>query len=192
MTSRREVLTAVVVVGMSGRPLLAHAERVPRIGFVTTTPMFRDAFIDELRRLGYQDGRDIEIHWRPNPAGGRQDVEDLVKLSPACLVLAGPTNLGYGRELTSTIPIVTIDLETDPVADGIVRSLAHPGGNVTGISSITPNWLESRFSSSAMSYRRSNARRCSGRNLLARRSCGRHSLRRPRSGSPSCRSVFGR
>jgi putative ABC transport system substrate-binding protein len=114
-------------------PVPGEAEPVPRVGFVTTTPALRDAFVGALRRLGYQDGRNIAIDWRPNPDAEARDVEDLVKLKPDCLFLAGPVNLAHGRKLTNTIPIVTIDLESDPVASGVVSSLAHPGGNVTGI-----------------------------------------------------------
>jgi len=106
---------------------------VPRVGFVTVSPAFRDAFIDALRRLGYQDGQNIIIDWRPNPNAELRDVEDLVNLKPNLLFLAGPTNLAYARKLTTTIPIVAIDLESDPVVSGIAFSLAHPGGNVTGI-----------------------------------------------------------
>jgi hypothetical protein len=54
------------------------------VGFVTTEPAFRDTFVDALRRLAYQNGRNIIIDWRPNPHAGPRDVEDLVNLKPGC------------------------------------------------------------------------------------------------------------
>ena len=130
MNRRASVAAAMAVLVAA---LSARAQPHTRVGLVTTTPTFRDAFLDSLQRIGYQNGRNITIDWRPNPRGEAHDVEELVSLHPDCLVLAGPLNLAHGRRLTSTIPIVTIDLESDPVASGIVASLGRPGGNVTGI-----------------------------------------------------------
>ena len=130
MNRRASVAAAMVVLVAA---LSARAQPHTRVGLVTTTPTFRDAFLDSLQRIGYQNGRNITIDWRSNPRGEVRDVEELVSLHPDCLVLAGPLNLAHGRRLTSTIPIVTIDLESDPGASGIVASLGRPGGSVTGI-----------------------------------------------------------
>jgi len=111
------------------------AQPTPRVVLVTFTPATRDAFVTGLEELGYQDGRNITIDWRrPGPFGNPPpDLRDLVRRPPDCLLLAGPNNLSSGRKLTTTIPIVAIDLESDPVSSGVVASLARPGGNVTGI-----------------------------------------------------------
>jgi putative ABC transport system substrate-binding protein len=111
------------------------ADRVPMVVLVTFTPETRDAFVAGLEELGYQEGRNIVIDWRrPGQSGDAPpNLEDLVRLKPDCLLLAGPNNLAAGRKLTTTIPIIAIDLESDPVLSGLAASLAHPGGNVTGI-----------------------------------------------------------
>ncbi|HEX7785493.1 MAG TPA: hypothetical protein VF653_04660, partial [Methylomirabilota bacterium] len=68
-----------------------------------------------LRDLGYQEGRTVLVDWRRAPEDGAGDIDALVRLSAACLVLPGPFRLARGLSLTSTIPIIAIDLESDPV-----------------------------------------------------------------------------
>lgn len=114
-------------------PASLAADRIPKIGLVTNSPETRDAFVLGLTELGYREGENVELHWRRATEDGGRDLEELVRLEPACLVLPGPLRLAHGRRLTSTIPIVALDLESDPVGSGIVASLARPGGNVTGI-----------------------------------------------------------
>src|SRR5262245_55488741 len=86
------------------------AEPRPKVGFVATTPAFCDVFVRTLQELGYQEGRNIAIDWRRAPGGEAPDLEDLIKLKPACLVLPGPLNLLRAQKLTATIPIIAIDL----------------------------------------------------------------------------------
>lgn len=105
----------------------------PRVGLATTVPATRDAFVGGLQELGYEEGRNITVDWRRAPEAGGGDIEALVRQAPACLVLPGPFRLARGLALTTTIPIVALDLESDPVASRFVASLARPGGNVTGI-----------------------------------------------------------
>jgi len=114
-------------------PASLAADRIPKIGLVTNSLETRDAFVLGLTELGYREGGNVELHWRRATEDGGRDLQELVRLEPACLVLPGPLRLAHGRRLTSTIPIVALDLESDPVGSGIVASLARPGGNVTGI-----------------------------------------------------------
>lgn len=125
-------LVALWTVGALASTPLA-ADRIPKIGLVTTSPETRDAFVRGLAELGYRVGQNVELHWRRAAEDGGRDVQELVRLEPACLVLPGPLRLAHGRRLTTTIPIIALDLESDPVGGGIVASLARPGGNVTGI-----------------------------------------------------------
>src|SRR5215468_7091431 len=73
-------------------------------------------------------------------------VRELLNRNVAALVAIGPAALRAARDATDTVPIVAIDLETDPVAAGYARSLARPGGNVTGLfldqPGLTGKWLE--------------------------------------------------
>jgi len=139
MDRRRFLLTSVA--GALAAPRPAEAQQspstarafTPTVGMVTFTPAFHDSFVSALRQLGYEEGRNIVIDWRRSPTGEQPDLEDLIRRKPDCLLLAGATFVAHARTLNTSIPIVAIDLETDPLASGIVTSLAHPGGNLTGI-----------------------------------------------------------
>jgi len=132
---RRRRLAALLVLWVAGSiaPVGAAAADLPKIGLVTTSPATRDAFVQGLNELGYREGQNVELHWSRATEDGGDDLPELVRLKPACLVLPGPLRLAHGRRLTTTIPIIALDLESDPVGGGIVASLARPGGNVTGI-----------------------------------------------------------
>ena len=120
-------------------------KKVPRIGYVggtddpRTPGPFVDAFRQGLRDLGYIEGRNILIEYRS--AEGKQDrypslVTELVQLKVDVLVSAIPGVIRAAKQATKTIPIVMVT-PVDPVATGLVDSLARPGGNVTGITRLT-------------------------------------------------------
>src|SRR5262245_64113796 len=101
------------------------AQPTPRVVLVTFTPATRDAFVAGLEDLGYRDGRNVTIDWRrPGPFGNPPpDLRDLVRRPPECLLLGGPNNLAVGRKLTTTIPIVAIDLERSEEHTSELQSL---------------------------------------------------------------------
>ncbi len=116
--------------------------KIARVGFLSSTGDVRDpspsveAFRQGLRNLGYVEQKNILVEYRY--AEGQQDrlpelVAELVKLKPDVLVLTALTAVQAAKQVTKTIPIVMVIL-SDPVATGLVQSLAHPGGNITGIS----------------------------------------------------------
>ena len=115
----------------------------PTIGFLgATTPTiwspFVGAFLQRLRELGWVDGRDIAIEYRW--AEGRDDLyaafaAEFVQRRVDVIVTAGTTATMSVKNATSTIPIVFASAG-DPVRTGLVASLAHPGGNVTGLSNM--------------------------------------------------------
>ena len=135
MDRRAFIATTTTLLAVPLGASVQAADRAPKVVLVTFSPETRDAFVAGLEELGYQDGRNIVIDWRrPGGSGAAPaDLAEAVRLKPDCLLLAGPSNLAAGRKLTTTIPIVAVDLETDPVVSGLAASLAHPGGNVTGI-----------------------------------------------------------
>jgi putative tryptophan/tyrosine transport system substrate-binding protein len=118
--------------------------KVSRIGYLTgTTPDGQldriEAFRQGLRELGYVEGKNIVIEWRS--AEGKLDrlparAAELVRLKVDIIVTAGPSATRAAKEATNTIPIV-ISQDPDPVGNGFVASLARPGGNITGLSSLT-------------------------------------------------------
>ena len=144
---RREFIT-LISGAAAARPLAAQAQqpgKVPRIGFLVTasfdTPEFRatrDSFVQGMRELGWVEGQNFIVEYRS--AEGRQErfpslALDLVRMN-VDLILAGATpHARAAQQATRTIPIVVPGM-SDPVDDGLVASLARPGGNVTGLSNL--------------------------------------------------------
>src|SRR5262249_37243591 len=95
-----------------------------------------DALEQGLRELGYRIGENILIEYRFGE--GRVDrvpelVEEMLRLRVDVLFAVGPYVIPVARRATNTVPIVGIDLETDPIEAGWIKSLANPGANLTGI-----------------------------------------------------------
>ena len=125
---------------------LAEAQqptKIPQIGYLMTRsldPVRTEALRQGLREFGYVEGKTIVIEWRS--AEGKLDrlpalAAELVRLKVDVIVTSGPTPTSAAKEATVTIPIVMTQ-DTDPVANGFVASLARPGGNITGLSTLAP------------------------------------------------------
>lgn len=125
-------------------PLVAHAQpatKVYRIGFVrpttaSATASWDEAFKQRLRELGYTEGQNLVIEARF--ANGQRErlpalVAELVRLQVDCLVVGGTGPTHAAKQATSTIPIVMLNASDDPVRQGLITSLARPGGNITGV-----------------------------------------------------------
>jgi putative ABC transport system substrate-binding protein len=141
-------LAAVLVVSVVANSLPAEAQqtgKVARLGWLvngtpTTHPVDSGAraFIDQLRELGYVEGQNLIIERRY--AEGRMErhrafANELVQLKVDALFAAGDQVIQYAKDATSDIPIVMS--ACDAVANGLVASLARPGGNITGVTCIT-------------------------------------------------------
>lgn len=137
-------------------PMIASGQQVPhRIGVLMPTtesdPIERSwlaAFVEELARLGWVNGRTIAIDYRwggGDVAKYRIFAKELVDLRPDALLVAGTPAVAPALEATHSIPIV-FTLVGDPVGSGFVESLSRPGGNITGFIPIEPltasKWLE--------------------------------------------------
>jgi putative ABC transport system substrate-binding protein len=122
----------------------AQQPKVPRIGYLTLASLTsnlprREAFRDGLRNLGYTEGQNINIEYRY--ADSRTDrlpelAADLVRLDVDVIVAGGTQVNLAAKKATSTIPIVMANAD-DPLGSGLVESLARPGANVTGLSSMS-------------------------------------------------------
>src|SRR6266550_1318492 len=120
-------------------------KKVPEIGFLAaTSPSIESArvaaFQQGLHELGYVEGKNIVIEWRW--AEGKFDrlpdlAAELVRLDVDVIVTGGSTSTGAAKKATTTVPIVMAQVN-DPVGSGFVVSLAHPGGNMTGLSTLVP------------------------------------------------------
>jgi putative tryptophan/tyrosine transport system substrate-binding protein len=122
--------------------------KMPRIGYLSAGSRERDAaFRQGLEELGYVEGRTVTIEWR-DPAGQSERVPDLaaelVRLPVDILVTDGATATRAARGATSAIPVVILQIAS-PVEDGYVASLAHPGGNITGLTSMAPELIGKRL-----------------------------------------------
>jgi putative tryptophan/tyrosine transport system substrate-binding protein len=131
------VLLTVAVVAEAQQP-----KKVPRIGFLsgTSTNPRREAFRQGLRELGYVEGKNVLIEWRYAEGKFNRLPElaaELVRLKVDVIVTGGPNSTRPAKEATATIPIV-MAFDSDPVGSGFVASLAHPGGNITGLSTLSP------------------------------------------------------
>jgi len=140
----RVVLT-ILFLGPSFAAQAQLATKIPRIGYLnatfpSTSPARVEAFRQGLRELGYVEGKNIVIEFRH--AEGKIErlpalAAELVRLNVDIIVTGGPAATRPAKEATATIPIVMTQ-DIDPVATGIVASLARPGGNITGLSTLAP------------------------------------------------------
>ncbi|HEY1268265.1 MAG TPA: ABC transporter substrate-binding protein [Candidatus Binatia bacterium] len=99
-----------------------------------------DAFRQGLRELGYVEGKNIAVEWRFGegiPKRVPEIVAEFVRLKVDVIVTGGSFATGAAKKASTTIPIVMTQ-DSDPVGNGYVASLARPGGNVTGLSTLAP------------------------------------------------------
>ena len=153
---RREFIT-LLGGAISAWPFAAHAQglkAIPKVGFLFPGPeevakSRRVLLLDGLRSEGFREPDQVTLVTRATNG-------DLTRISPLIneliaekidvLIPLGPAVTRTALSLTTSIPIVIFDLETDPIESGWLRSYAHPGGNITGIFSDFPDfsakWLE--------------------------------------------------
>ena len=154
MTRRRDALAALGA-AFAAIPL-ARAQpgsRPPRIGVVHPASVEESAvykaLVPGLAALGYANGKDIVLELRSG--NGKGEVltaltTDVARSGVDLLLVVGPAATTAAIAATRTIPIIAIDLESDPVQNGWMKSLARPGGNVTGffldLTGMSAKWLQ--------------------------------------------------
>jgi putative tryptophan/tyrosine transport system substrate-binding protein len=120
--------------------------KIPRIGYLTgsaslsANPTWHEAFRQDLRDLGYVEGKNMIIEWRyaeAKPERLPALAAELVQLQVDVIVTGGEAATRPAKEATSTIPIVMVQ-GGDPVGSGFVASLAKSGGNITGLATLRP------------------------------------------------------
>lgn len=148
---RREFL-ALIGFAATWSPAVLAQKSVPKIGFLTTGSIEQirtsvAAFHQGLREYGYTDGENIVVEFR----GADSKVErlpalagDLVRLNPAVIVAQNSLAARAVQQATKSIPVV-VPVMGDPVEDGLVASLARPGGNITGLTFIGPQLVPKRL-----------------------------------------------
>ena len=138
-------LAVVFVLNLTLAPLALEAQqtaKIARIGYLAidqaASPHLREAFLQELRDLGYVEGRNLVIEYRS--AEGKSEqlpalAAELVALKVDVIVAPSTAAALAAKQATRTLPIVSVAI---PVTSGLVTSLARPGGNVTGLSFFSP------------------------------------------------------
>jgi len=155
MTTQRRFVLALIA-GALAAPLASFAQqpaRIARIGFLhSASPegvgdVHLQAFRDGLRELGYVEGKNLQLELR----WGEGKLErlpalavELVVAKVDIIVAVTSPSVAAADQATRTIPIV-MPLSSDPVGNGLVASLAHPGGNITGLSQMAPELGEKRI-----------------------------------------------
>ena len=144
----KNVFAFLPIIVLLGGGAIAEAQqpaRIPRIGILAAPSAFffsarLEAFRQRLRELGYVEGKNILIEYRY--AEGKLErlpdlAAELVRLKVDVIVTAGPSNR-VAKKASATIPIV-FAADSDPVGGGLVSGLARPGGNITGLSLMSPD-----------------------------------------------------
>jgi len=154
-TARELALVVTLALGILTVPITSGAQqpaRIPRVGVLhpgapATSSHFAAAFTQGLRELGYREGQNIVVERRFGDAKAERlsDIAaELVRSKVDVIVTSTDPGIAAVKQQTRTIPIVMAN-STDPVATGFVASLAHPGGNVTGLSSLSPELSAKRL-----------------------------------------------
>jgi putative tryptophan/tyrosine transport system substrate-binding protein len=139
--NRRKTVLALLAFGVAPLVAEAQAEKVWRIGWlqpVALPPSYVDAFRQGLRELGYVESKNILFEYRW--ADGKLErlpglASELVRLKMDVIVSGNTSALQALKRATTTIPIIMLG-PGDPVAIGLIESLARPGGNITGMTNI--------------------------------------------------------
>ena len=138
-------LAVILTLSLTLAPVVAAAQpagKAWRVGVLTTgnphsaPPANWEGFLQGLRESGYVEGQNIAIEQRY--AEGKPELfpdraADLIRLKVDVIFARGPWAVSAAKAATRTIPIIGLDLESDPISDGFVTSLARPGGNITGM-----------------------------------------------------------
>src|ERR1700675_1866460 len=154
MNTKRRLVLALMT-GALAAPFASFAQqpaKIARIGFLYAAPPQGggprlQAFRDGLRELGYVEGKNLqlEVRW----AEGKLErlptlAAELVQANVDVIVAATSPAVVAAHEATRTVPIV-MPVSSDPVGDGLVASLARPGGNITGLSLMAPELGQKRL-----------------------------------------------
>ena len=143
---RREFITLLSGVAV-GWPLAARAERPPFIVGMIGNAQYWSHLREAMRDLGYSEGQNVKYELRTNEIEPTRLVEaakELASIPVDVIVADGTPPSQAAQAATRTIPIVMVAVG-DPVRAGLVASLAHPGGNVTGTSALGPDLAPKRL-----------------------------------------------
>jgi putative ABC transport system substrate-binding protein len=141
---KRKITVLTLCAALFALYLPAQAQqpiKIPRIGYLASTrSALPEEFRQGLRDLGYLEGKNIAFEFRASGGKSERNAElaiEFVRLKVDVIVAEGAGAIRAAKNATSTIPILMSEVN-DPIALGFVASLAHPGGNITGLSNLSP------------------------------------------------------
>jgi putative ABC transport system substrate-binding protein len=137
---RREFIT-LLGGAAAAWPVVTHAQQgaMMRVGVVTIQPRTAPpyaAFDQRLRELGYVEGQNLILDFlnpEQQPGGNAGAVQELIRRKVEVIVVVYENTLKAALATTTTVPLVMVAIDYDPLALGFIKSLAQPGGNVTGV-----------------------------------------------------------
>jgi ABC-type uncharacterized transport system substrate-binding protein len=138
------ILGAISIAVCSTTSAQQH-KKIPHVGYLTISSLSsnvarNEAFRRGMQELGYVEGKNIVIEWRSGDGKVERQSElvaEVVRHKVDVIVTSGPTMTRAAKQATSTIPIV-MAFDPDPVSNGFIAGLARPGGNITGLSALSP------------------------------------------------------
>ena len=153
MKLTRLTVSAILALALLAAPLAIGAQqagKVTRIGILSPSPAYSgrvEAIRQGLQALGYVEGRNIAIEHRHATTEAELPAlaAELVRLGVEVIVTGGSASIRPAMGATMTIPIVMVADNADPVVAGYVTSYAHPGGNVTGLTGLSPDVTAKRM-----------------------------------------------
>src|SRR5262245_1491328 len=153
MRFARLAALATLTIAFLATPPAAETQTAPkvhRIGILSPSPAYSgrvEAIRQGLRVLGYLEGRNLAIEHRDAKAETELPAlaAELVRLGVDLIVTGGSASIGPAMRATTTIPIVMVADNADPVEAGYVASYARPGGNVTGLTGLSPDVAAKRM-----------------------------------------------
>ena len=149
--NRRELLALLGTITLSSSALAQQPNAPRRLGVLSVTAdevIGQTRLVEALAAHGWKERDNLKVDWRSG-AGDRAPIarfaDELIALKPDTLLAIGTPSVEELRQRTATIPIV-FAVVTDPVSQGFVKNLAHPGGNITGFTDydgpLAGKWLE--------------------------------------------------
>lgn len=130
---------ALIAAALAPQALRAQTPRTRKLGYLHAATIAPDSFAMSIfapvwRRLGYREGETVLLR----SAEGKSErlvaaVQELIGLGAEAIIVVGPQAVRAAMSVTRTVPIIGVDLETDPVRSGWVRNFARPGGKLTGL-----------------------------------------------------------
>jgi putative ABC transport system substrate-binding protein len=142
----KNVVAATLAIALMLAPLVAaeaqQSKPLPKIGVLRAyapNDQLYPAFVNALRELGYVDGKTAQIEYRQGDGERLAELaQELIRINVGVIFAPNPPQAQAIRKISMTIPIVTAALG-DPIKTGLATSLAHPGGNVTGLTALGSN-----------------------------------------------------